>query len=93
MTQQAVKPATGSAIVRDKFYINGKWVEPAGKGTIDVVNPATEEVAGIIEETPPSTARLRPPGQRLTLVADGEERTKYLQAITATRRHRKSWPT
>ena len=29
-----------------KFYIDGKWVEPQGKKTIDVVNPATEEVVG-----------------------------------------------
>ncbi len=31
-----------------KFYIDGGWVEPAGKGTFDVVNPATEQVAGRI---------------------------------------------
>ncbi|WP_280461975.1 aldehyde dehydrogenase family protein [Nocardia carnea] len=29
-----------------KFYIGGHWVEPAGNQTFDVVNPATEEVAG-----------------------------------------------
>ncbi|MGH7823182.1 MAG: aldehyde dehydrogenase family protein [Candidatus Binatia bacterium] len=29
-----------------KFYIDGRWVEPVGKKTIDVVNPATEEVIG-----------------------------------------------
>jgi aldehyde dehydrogenase (NAD+) len=26
-----------------KFYIDGKWVEPKGKETLDVINPATEE--------------------------------------------------
>jgi aldehyde dehydrogenase (NAD+) len=26
------------------FYIDGNWVSPSGKGTIDVINPATEEV-------------------------------------------------
>mgnify|MGYP005985937899 FL=1 len=26
----------------NKFYINGEWVEPAGRETIDVINPATE---------------------------------------------------
>ncbi len=26
-----------------EFYIDGKWVEPAGKKTLDVINPATEE--------------------------------------------------
>ncbi|ONH61972.1 aldehyde dehydrogenase family protein [Frankia sp. CcI49] len=29
-----------------KFYIGGEWVDPAQSGTFDVVNPATEEVAG-----------------------------------------------
>ena len=29
-----------------KFYIDGQWVEPKGKQTVDVINPATEEVAG-----------------------------------------------
>src|SRR5690349_412014 len=27
-----------------KFYINGQWVDPVKPATIDVVNPATEEV-------------------------------------------------
>ncbi|WP_353200323.1 aldehyde dehydrogenase family protein [Sandarakinorhabdus sp.] len=31
-----------------KFYINGAWVEPAVANPIDVINPATEEVAGQI---------------------------------------------
>ncbi|HNS87668.1 MAG TPA: aldehyde dehydrogenase family protein, partial [Parvularculaceae bacterium] len=25
-----------------KFYIDGEWVEPHGKGKLDVINPATE---------------------------------------------------
>ncbi len=28
---------------RQKFYINGKWVEPASKETLAVINPANEE--------------------------------------------------
>ena len=31
-----------------QFYINGTWVEPEGSGTIDVLNPATEEVIGAL---------------------------------------------
>jgi len=32
-----------------QFYINGQWVEPVGGGTpCNVVNPATEEIAGTI---------------------------------------------
>src|SRR4051794_2921187 len=40
-------------IVRDKLYIGGEWVEPASDQTIDVVNPATEEVIGRIPEGTP----------------------------------------
>ncbi|MGE4430943.1 MAG: aldehyde dehydrogenase [Sphingobium sp.] len=28
----------------DKFFIGGQWVAPAGAATIDVINPATEDV-------------------------------------------------
>jgi acyl-CoA reductase-like NAD-dependent aldehyde dehydrogenase len=31
-----------------KFYIDGQWVEPAAPRTLDVINPATEGVAGVI---------------------------------------------
>ncbi|MBV8972211.1 MAG: aldehyde dehydrogenase family protein [Sphingomonadaceae bacterium] len=31
-----------------KFYIDGAWVEPAGTQRLDVINPATEGVAGVI---------------------------------------------
>jgi aldehyde dehydrogenase (NAD+) len=31
-----------------KFYIDGKWVEPAVPKDYNVINPATEEVAGVI---------------------------------------------
>ena len=31
-----------------RFYINGEWVEPAAPKTLDVINPANEEVCGKI---------------------------------------------
>ena len=31
-----------------KFYIDGAWVDPAQPKTLDVINPANEEVAGVI---------------------------------------------
>ena len=34
----------------DKFYINGQWRAPSGRGVIDVVNSATEEVMGQVPE-------------------------------------------
>ena len=40
-------------IVRDKLYIGGEWVEPSSEATIDVVNPATEEVIARIPEGTP----------------------------------------
>ena len=33
---------------RDQLYINGKWVQPMGTGSINVINPATEEIIGKI---------------------------------------------
>jgi len=32
----------------NRFYIAGQWMAPAGTGTIPVVNPATEEVIGVV---------------------------------------------
>ena len=36
--------------VRERLYVNGQWVEPAGKGMLDVINSTTEEVMGRIPE-------------------------------------------
>ncbi|MFM8353423.1 MAG: aldehyde dehydrogenase family protein, partial [Gammaproteobacteria bacterium] len=33
---------------RLKFYIDGQWVDPIGTGTLEVINPATEEAIGRI---------------------------------------------
>jgi acyl-CoA reductase-like NAD-dependent aldehyde dehydrogenase len=45
-------------VVRDRLYIGGEWVEPAGEGTIEVLNPSTEEVLGRVPEgTPEDAAR------------------------------------
>ena len=37
-------------IEHDRLYIGGELVEPAGTGTIEVINPFTEEVAGRVPE-------------------------------------------
>ena len=29
----------------EKFYINGQWVEPIGKGMSEVINPTTGEIS------------------------------------------------
>jgi len=36
--------------VYDKLFIGGEWVRPSGTGTIDVINPTTEEVAGRVPD-------------------------------------------
>src|SRR3954465_13013774 len=41
-------------LVRDKLYIGGEWVDPGGDGTIEGVNPATEEVIGRVPEGTPA---------------------------------------
>jgi len=36
--------------VHDKLFIDGAWVPSTGTGTIDVINPTTEQVCGVIPE-------------------------------------------
>ena len=38
---------------RDKLYIDGEWVEPAGTSTIEVISPLTEEVIATVPEASP----------------------------------------
>jgi acyl-CoA reductase-like NAD-dependent aldehyde dehydrogenase len=40
--------------VRDKLYIGGRWVDPAGSEKIDVVNATTEQVMGSIPAGTPA---------------------------------------
>jgi len=32
----------------EKFYINGQWVEPIGKGTSEIINPANGEISATV---------------------------------------------
>ena len=34
----------------DKLFIGGEWTAPAGTGTIEVINPTTEEVCGTVPD-------------------------------------------
>jgi aldehyde dehydrogenase (NAD+) len=40
-------------IVRNRLYIGGEWVEPAGSETIDVVDSTTEQIIGRVPEGTP----------------------------------------
>ena len=35
---------TTTAVVHQQLFINNEWRDASGRGTLDVVNPATEEV-------------------------------------------------
>lgn len=36
--------------IKNKFFINGEWVTPHATATIDVFNPATDELLGVIPD-------------------------------------------
>jgi len=40
-------------LVRDTIYVNGAWVPSTGKGTLEVIDSATEEVFATIPEGTP----------------------------------------
>ena len=87
MTQQATRTRAANTQIRDKLYINGAWVDPAGSGSIDVVNPATEEVTGTIPEGTAEDVDRAVAAARAAFDSwsqtSVDERIKYLQAITA----------
>ncbi len=70
----------------DRFFINGAWVDPLGTETIDVVNPATEDVIatlplGSSEDADRAIAAAKaayPAWSRTSI----EERAEYLQRIS-----------
>ncbi len=74
-------------IVRDKLYVNGEWVEPNGKGALDVINSTTEEVMGRVpegtaEDIDRAVAAARAAFETWSTTAQGE-RAAYLQKIAA----------
>src|SRR5215203_931225 len=75
------------ALVRDKLFIGGEWVDPAGDGVIDVLNPATEEVIGRIPEGTPEDADRAVKAARAAFDSWSQtsphERARYCEAIGA----------
>ena len=72
-------------IERDKLYIDGAWVEPDGRTTIDVYHSGTEEVMGRIPDGTPADIDRAVAAARAAFDSwsqvDLEERSKYLQRI------------
>jgi aldehyde dehydrogenase (NAD+)/betaine-aldehyde dehydrogenase len=75
------------ALVRDKLYIGGEWVDPVGDGSIEVVNPTTEEVIGRIPEGSAEDADRAVRAARAAFDSwsqtSPEERAGYCEAIGA----------
>jgi aldehyde dehydrogenase (NAD+) len=77
----------------DRLFIGGEWVKPAGTGTIDVINPTTEEVMGRVPDSTEAdvdkaVALARDafdngPWPRMTPAARAEILTTVSQAIQA----------
>jgi aldehyde dehydrogenase (NAD+) len=71
---------------RDKLFIDGAWTASEGSGTIDVINPTTEEVIGRIPDGTPGDVDRAVKAARAAFDSwsqtDREERAKYLQKIT-----------
>ena len=78
---------TANILIRDKHFIDGEWAQPAGPGTIDVINPATEEAIGRIPEGTPEDADRAVRAAREAFdswsARDPEERAAYCAAIGA----------
>ena len=36
---------------RENIYIDGKWVAASGEGSIEIINPATEQCIGSVSYT------------------------------------------
>lgn len=70
-----------------KFYINGKWVAPHSKKTLDVLNPANEEVVATIalgdqEDVNAAVAAAKKAFETFSKTTV-EERAKLLEKIIA----------
>ena len=73
--------------VKDRIFIGGEWVEPAGADPIEVVNPTTEEVIGTIPGCSAVDADRAVEAARGAFESwsqtSREERARYIVAIAA----------
>jgi len=71
--------------IYDKLYINGQWVDPSAKGTLDVINSTTEEVMARIPEGVPEDVNKAVAAAKAAFekwsTTSVQERAKYLTAI------------
>lgn len=73
--------------IYERLYIGGKWLEPSGKGTIDVIDSGTEEVMGRIPEGQAADAEAAVEAAKLAFDAwaatPAATRADYLRKIAA----------
>jgi acyl-CoA reductase-like NAD-dependent aldehyde dehydrogenase len=73
--------------VREKLYANGEWVEPDGRGMLDVINSTTEEVMGRVPEGTTEDINRAVAAARRAFdswsVTSAAERAGFLQKIAA----------
>jgi len=73
--------------VRDRVFIGGEWVEPAGSEPIEVVNSTTEEVMGTVPACSPEDADRAVAAAREAFgpwsQTSREERAGYIAAIAS----------
>lgn len=71
----------------DQLYIGGKWLKPAGGGTIDVVDSGTEAIMGRIPEGTAADAEAAVEAAKLAFdswaATSAHERGGYLEKIAA----------
>ncbi|CBJ38707.1 aldehyde dehydrogenase [Ralstonia solanacearum CMR15] len=70
---------------RDTLFINGQWVAPQGKGTIDVIHSTTEAVMGAIPEGSAADAEAAVAAARAAFdgwaATPAPKRAEYIQKI------------
>ena len=77
---------------RQHLYINGSWVEPNGEGTIEVINPANEQIVGSVPVGSESDANAAVDAARSAFTSWSEstveERSNYLNQLSSALKDR-----
>ena len=65
----------------DRLFIGGEWVSPAGTGTIDVINPTTEEIVGRVPDATEAEVMAAVVAAMLTVFIKTEESEDVAPAL------------
>ena len=88
-----VRFARAIMLGRPQLFVNGAWVEPVLKGSLDLVNPATEKVVGVVGAATAEDVAVAVTAARAAFKSwkrtSGAERARLLHAVAAGVRARK----